>query len=326
MRFIHLPPVSLRAVVACVAFTALLNSQAFGQPEVADTKVGYIDSAIVGNLFRIRFDSAYGNNRPDRAEFFYGKCGCFKFLPGPLNDADAPGPPGFDSLPHGRFQTVADTVETSVDYQDISAYLELAWCDCQCLSGFVELPVRFINPEVNDNSAGFGDMNAGFKWALWSCDDCIVTFQFRAYAPTGDADRGLGTNHTSLEPALLVYKRLTDQMTLEGELRDWIPIGGTDFAGNVIRYGLGVSYDIYERCDLLVSPVAELVGWTVLDGKELPRPGPPEDAAGDTIVNIKLGVRFFFGSHSNLYAGYGRALTGNVWYEDIARVEYRLNF
>jgi hypothetical protein len=30
--------------------------------------------------------------------------------------------------------------------------------------------------------------------------------------------------------------------------------------------------------------------------------------------------------NSSLYVGYGRALTGAVWYKDILRVEYRLMF
>ena len=55
---------------------------------------GYIDNAVPVTMFRLRYESAYGNNRPDRAEFFYAKCGCFK-------TPDAKGPP----LP-----------ETNVDY------------------------------------------------------------------------------------------------------------------------------------------------------------------------------------------------------------------
>ena len=38
-----------------------------------DSSVGYIDTAIPGNVFRLRFDTAYNNNRPNRAEFFYAK-------------------------------------------------------------------------------------------------------------------------------------------------------------------------------------------------------------------------------------------------------------
>ena len=280
----------------------------------AQSSVGYIDSAIPLTQFRLRFDAAYDDNRPDRAEFFYAKCGCFR-----INGSDpkAPGPPG---SPPSR-------IETSVDYQDIASYLELAVN--QRISAFVEVPVRFLNPEVLNNTAGIGDMNAGFKVALLH-DDCrFVTFQFRTYIPTGKPEAGLGTDHVSLEPALLGYQRLTDRLVLEGELRDWIPIGGTDFAGNIIRYGAGLGYDAFRSCKVRVTPVAEFVGWTVLGGKELAVAGPVAtvlDASGDTIVNLKVGARVGIGEHSDLYFGYGRALTGAVWYKDILRLEYRLIF
>jgi hypothetical protein len=273
---------------------------------LAESSVGYIDSAIPFSHFRLRVDAAYRDNRPDRAEFFYGKCGCFKTAG---TDPQAPGPP---------------LQETRVDYQDISSYLELALS--KSFSGFVEIPVRFLNPEVNANASGLADMNAGLKWAILLNHDQAMTLQFRAYAPTGDAFKGLGTNHVSLEPAFLVFQRLTDRLNLEGEFRDWIPVGGTDFAGNVIRYGAGLSYRILDNGNLRIAPVAEVVGWTVLNGKEFAvLPGVILDATGDTIVNAKMGLRIGSGN-ADFYAGYGRALTGDVWYKDIVRFEFRLGF
>lgn len=271
---------------------------------LATSDTGYIDGAIPLTQFRLRFDAAYDDNRPDRAEFFYPKCGCFRMA----GDPNAPGP---------------IKPETSVDYQDIRSYIEVALN--HRISGFVELPVRFLNPEQNENTSGLGDMDIGFKAALVACPDRFVTFQLRTYIPTGDADRGLGTDHVSLEPALLLYQRLSDRLALEAELRDWIPIGGTDFAGNVIRYGVGASYDVYRSCHLRVAPVVEFVGWTVLDGKEFSPDNGTQDAAGDTILNAKIGARVS-GEHNSLYIGYGRALTGEVWYKDIFRLEYRLSF
>jgi hypothetical protein len=193
--------------------------------------------------------------------------------------------------------------------------------------------VRFLNPEINDNTAGFGDLNAGLKWAFWQNDVSTFTFQFRTYAPTGDADRGLGTDHVSLEPGILGLYRLTERLFVEGEVRDWIPIGGTEgFAGNVLRYGLGLSYLAAETDILTVRPVTEFVGWSVLDGMKSNLAGV-FDADGDTIVNAKLGVRVglgegdaIYGQRHSIYAGYGTALTSDVWYEDIARLEYRLNW
>ena len=213
------------------------------------------------------FDAAYDFTRPTRAEFFYAR-----------------------SQPLGPGLPVP---EPRIDYQDLAGYLELAATDR--LSGFVEVPWRFLNPEVNADTNGLADMNAGFKYAFLYRNDLVATFQFRTYIPTGDASRGLGTHHVSLEPAFLFYKPWTDRLGLEGEFRYWVPIDGTDFAGDLIRYGVGVHYDVWKTCTLTVSPVVEFVGWTVLSGKEsaVTPSGAVliEGAAGDTIVNAKMGVR-----------------------------------
>jgi hypothetical protein len=274
-------------------------------PTVSSSNVGYIDPATLATMFRLRFDAAYDNNRPSRAEFFYPQGG----------SPHAPGPP----LP-----------ETRVDYQEASGYLEALIGPR--LSAFIEAPTRFFNGEVNANAAGLSDINGGLKCSLLSDDDGVLTFQFRTYVPTGDAGRGLGTNHVSLEPALLFLRRLGEGLNLEGEFRAWVPVGGTSFAGNVLRYGAGLSYRWQCSEDVSLSPVAEVVGWTVLNGRESAfSPKTPmgvviESAAGDTIVNAKLGLRLGLGDAASLYAGYGRPLTGEVWYKDIWRFELRLTY
>ncbi len=268
-----------------------------GDWNVGESSVGYIDNAIPGNQFRLRYDAAYHNNRPTRADFFWPGVG---------------GPP----LP-----------EVRVDYQDITSYLEAALS--RRFSVFVEAPVRFLNPERNDNTAGFGDMNAGFKWAFLFDRERVATFQLRTYAPTGDADRGLGNDHVTLEPGLLLHERLADRLALDAELRDWVPIDGSPFAGNILRYGVGLTYGQRRPDCCWVTPVAEVVGWTVLSGQEkavFPAGVVVEDAAGDTIVNVKLGARLGFGDRADVYAGYGRPLTGDVWYKDTFRLEFRLLF
>jgi hypothetical protein len=283
-------------------------SGSVGGEFAAVSETGYIDGAIVLNQFRLRYDSAYNNNRPDRAEFFYGKCGCFR-----LNGQDprAPGPA---------------LLETRVDYQELRPYLEYAFT--KRFSGFIEAPVRFINPEQNANAAGFGNLQAGFKYAMVADPDRYLTFQFTTAAPTGDADRGLGNGLTSVEPGILWYQRLTDRLVFESELRDWIPIGGTNYQGNVLRSGAGLSYELLANADRSVRlvPVAEFVSWVVLSGKSSGPQGQVQDAAGDTIVNMKLGSRLDFGTRGSLYVGYGRALTGEVWYKDMFRMEARFPF
>jgi hypothetical protein len=288
---------------------------------------GYIDSAIPVNQLRVRFDSMIDANRPDRAEFFYPECGCFRFQAfqtnGRQGDAKASGPGTVPSF--------------HVDAQEYSLYGEVA--PSERFSVFAEVPIRsvnFNNALIADNT-GLSDVNFGFKYAFVA-DECqFLTFQLRVFSPTGDGGEGLGTNHWTAEPALLYYRKLSDRLFVQGEFRYWAPLEHPDqFTGNVLRYGAGVTYLAYCGPSFRVSPVLELVGWTVVDGKETV-PGtvdPIQDASGDTILNAKAGVRIGFGdqsepgmlSQSDVYIGYGRALTGDVWYKDIIRAELRLRF
>jgi hypothetical protein len=289
--------VALSAVVFAGARPAA--AQEVDGPVIRDSSVGYIDSAIPGNLLRLRYDAAYLIRQPSRAEFFYPK-------KGPIG----PGP---------------DQPDTAVDLQDVALYAETL-LTCR-LSAFVEAPFRWLNPDINPNAENFGDMNAGFKYAFLDWPDLVTSIQLRTYIPTGNAHDALGTNHVSLEPAVLLYRPLDDRWCFEGELRYWIPVGGTEFAGDIVRYGAGLSYALPSgECWQLV-PVVEFVGWTVLDGRTSVAVGPGQfvvtDAAGDTIVNVKAGVRAKFGGAADWYAGYGRPLTGDEWYENTWRLEFR---
>jgi len=272
-----------------------------GGPTTADTSVGYIDSAVPLSLLRLRFDAADRDRRPDRADFFW-----------PGGTTSTLGPP----LP-----------ERQVNWQEFTTYLEYAaqpW-----FSVFLEAPVRFVEPDFNSDQYGLGDINAGFKWAFLQVPDQTATFQLRAYAPTGAASQGLGNHHATLEPAFLFNRRLNEYLTLEGEVRYWAPLGGTDFAGDVLRYGLGLSYGTHGD-EFWLTPVVEAVGWTVLGGKEQVALTPDvffiQDATGDTIVNIKAGFRAGYGSQWDWYVGYGRALTGTTWYKEDFRAEFRWLF
>jgi hypothetical protein len=272
-------------------------------PADLESNVGYIDGAIPMNQFRLRFDAAYDNNRPSRAEFFYAK----------------------PRLLGGKGPLFPDN---SVDYQELTGYLEMLAVP-GVASVFIEAPFRWVNPNFNPSEYGFGDVTGGFKWALWQEKDFIATFQLRGTVPTR-AGPALGTNHYSLEPGLLFNQRLLDIVTVEGELRYWIPLGGSDFAGDVIRYGIGVSYGDHSE-EYWLAPVAELVGWTVLGGKETVAFTPTDfgviNSAGETIVNAKLGLRAGLpGQIGDWYVGYGRCLTGDRWYRDVWRVEMRLRF
>ena len=296
-------------VLSCSALLVRPCSAQFGG---GDTTVGYIDSAVVQNQVRFRFDSSYDNPTPDRAEFLYPKCGCFRAN----GDPTAPGPP---------------LLESGIDFQEFSLFAETL-LGCDLVSGFIDVPFRLINPEQNANTGGISDINVGIKAMLLADDYNYLTFQFRTYIPTGDGFDGLGTEHVTLEPGLLFLKRCGGGTTLEGELRDFIPIDGTaGWAGNVLRYGLGISNKIIETECLSVTPVLETVAWSVLSGDVLVD-GVGIESAETTIVNMKVGTRFSIqpqcqcSGTKSLYVGYGKALTDSRWYDDTLRVECRLAF
>ena len=98
----------------------------------------------------------------------------------------------------------------------------------------------------------------------------------------------------------------------------------SSFSGNVLTYGLGGSYDLGSMGGVSFAPVVEFVGWSVLSGYETTNLGPAS-ASGVNIVNAKIGIRTNFG-HSSVYAGYGHALTHDLWYMSIVRLEYRYAF
>jgi hypothetical protein len=261
-----------------------------------DSVVGYIDDAIPSNVVRLRVDAAWDDNRPDRAEFFYSRDIGLKGV-------------------------------SSLNYEEIMAYVEGKLRSD--FSVFIEGGTRFVQPVGDVDHNGFTDMTAGFKWAFFMDQNQVATFQTKLYIPTGDPNNWVGTGHASLEPGLLYFNRLFEKLCVESELRLWIPLTGDDFAGPVVRYGVGFSYGERPADRWWFAPVAEFVGWTVLGGKETVLPSEPlviQEAAGDTIVNVKLGIRVGLGKRFDIYTGYGRPLTGDVWYKDIWRTEFRLAF
>jgi hypothetical protein len=293
-------------------------------PRRRGSMVGYIDDAVVGSKIRLRFEFGLHNDAPDRAEFFYAKCGCYRDLAKnhPAYDPNAAGPgPG---------------IVTDLNFQQFYVLGEYAVGDR--FSVFGELPTRWLQPQSFQagtgsfvNQSGIGDLRAGVKLALRAAADQVLTAQVKTFLPTGDGLHGLGTDHASVEPALLYYQQLSDLVVLESQVGAWLPFAGSkpvpttatgNFSGNVFFYGLGPSFEVYRGGSVRFAPVVELVGWHVLSGYQT---GGTPDATGTNIVNLKVGARTAF-DRGSVYVGYGHALTTARWYEDIVRFEYRYSF
>jgi hypothetical protein len=314
-----------------------------------DSMVGYIENAIIGSQIRIRSDAAFHMNFPDRAEFFYARySGLNNGHDNSLNNG--PGP---------------QSVVVDLNFQQL--YLRAEYAPIERFSFFAEVPVRWIQPQhtvanatspctncANINSAGLSDIVAGFKLAAIASSNQYLTFQFQAHFPSGNASTGLGTNHYSVEPDLLYYRRLSDRVALEAQAGDSHPIGGSfcpqpcvadlpgappfaagGFAGDVFFYGVGPSYVLYQGEHVRIAPVIELVGWRVLGGLQticvpsvLDCANQQQGASADgtNIVNLKVGARTSIGSHNSFYVGFGHVVTHSLWYQEVVRAEYRYSF
>jgi len=291
---------------------------------------GYIEDAVVRTQIRVRFDAEFSVEDPDRAEFFYGKCGCYRLLaPGLSTDPNAPGPgPG---------------IAARLNAQELHANFEYALLPR--LSFFADLPERSLQYTATvggkmSNGSGFGDFVAGLKFALVASERTYLTFEFAAFMPTGGAAQGLGTDHYSVQPLLLLNHRLGEHTSLLAQFGDFHPLGGSagyptasspnGFAGDVLEYGLGAGYRFDTTPETAITPLLEFVGWHVFDGyytsATVVTPTPELSAAGVNIVNVKAGARISFHQHHSVYLGYGEALTNSRWYKEILRVEYRYLF
>ncbi|HEX5474623.1 MAG TPA: hypothetical protein VFX12_08195 [Vicinamibacterales bacterium] len=295
--------------------------------------VGYIEDSTVSSHFRVRFDAAFDGKSPDRAEFFYAKCGCYRGLA----TAD---PPAFD--PHAPGP--APAVVTGYDYRQ--AYLEGQYGVGNHFAVFVELPFRWFEPNsflagtgTVPSTSGLSDIRAGVKLALISTADRVVTVLVRGEFPSGDAAKGLGTDHGAIVPALLYLQRAGDRFAIESQFGDWHPTGGSagvptsgsdKFAGDVLFWGIGPSFEVVSTSRVRFAPVVELVGWHVLGGFQTQIPGTAAGVAvpadGINIVNLKVGARTTIHDASSFYVGYGHKLTNVGWYDDVFRLEYRIGF
>ena len=177
------------------------------------------------------------------------------------------------------------------------------------LSFFGELPIRTILPQTFipgtgapfDDQTGIGDLRAGAKIGLSGDDLYTFVGQVKAYLPTGDSEKGLGTDHWSVEPAVL-YLRQLGRASIEAEGGFWLPFGGADglpsgehehFSGNVFFWGIGPSVEVVRTRALRLAPVVELIGWHVLGGFQTVAVGDA-DASGTKIYNMKFGARVVF--------------------------------
>lgn len=187
---------------------------------------------------RLRWDSAFNVSRPDRAEYFWAR-----------SDGNGKGP----KPAPGQF------TEQRLKYNDLMMYTEAA---TGLVGAFFETPYRSLDPDNVPHAAGFADMNVGVKTLIFDCELIQVAMQMKTYIPVGNALKGLGTGHVSLEPSLIVGIRIHEDTYLQMQVAEWIPLGGDiNYAGAALHYHTSLNHVL---CRIL--PDVPLIGTVEFSG------------------------------------------------------------
>lgn len=251
------------------------------------------------NHYRFGLDLAYDLPSPDRSEYFWA------------------GPPR------------GPRPERSVDYQDMRIKFEVG---SPKFSVGTEIPIRVLDPEVNANHAGLGDMNITTKTVLHTGQSWQLTQFLKTYISTGSASMGLGTGHASMEPGMLARYKIDDDNYFHASLTYWFPLGGNPIhGGEVLSQGYAWSHVAYDSDSKALIHSIEAVHWAALDGLRTVAGEGVFDVDGDNILNLYFGTRLISdngGDFGPVEYGlnWGTALSGNSWYRNLLRFEARFYY
>ena len=276
------------------------------------------DYARPRTIARFRWDNVSDFQFPDRSEFFWAR-----------DDGKGAGPqpphPFPRKVPAGStIKQVQYKGERSVSYDQLYYYQEAA---AGRSSFFIEIPYRSTHPYYTDHHAGFSDMNLGTKSLLLDCELLQITFQFKTYLPTGQSIKGLGTGHVSLEPSLLASLRLSPDTYLQGQIAEWIPLGGDPaYAGAILHYHGSLNHVLYRLTpDVPVIGTLEGNAWSFQDGAYTdPVLGSFRKSSGDTYFNLGPGLRVSVCNNVDFGAAVAFPLSEPHWANPIFRSEFRI--
>jgi hypothetical protein len=255
----------------------------------------FSDYARPQTLTRFRYDFMNDLRTPDRSEYFWAQSRTDR-----SGNSTGLGPKvpkiAFRS-PAGRFLRGFPALGVN----QFSFYTEAATAKA---SFFVEVPYRSLNvlstPYYASNStgafqhsAGFADMNLGTKALLFDCELLQLTFQFKTYIPTGTINKGLGTGHVALEPSLLATLKLGPETYFQGQLGEWIPIGGDqNYEGSILRYSGSLNHVLYRFTPAIpLIGTFEFTGLSFQDGLYTDPLRGPVRSSGGTYFNLGPGLR-----------------------------------
>ena len=211
---------------------------------------------------------------PDRGEYFWARA-----------DGNGKGP-----------KPVAAIGIPRVDTHELSQYTETA--TGPGFSAYFVTPYRSTNPTFSDPSsaAGFGDMTIGTKSVLMDSELFLLTLQFQTTLPVGNAAKGLGTGHVALEPSLLFGLRVSPNSYLQGQIAEYIPLGGDPtYSGAMLHYHLAYNHLLWQPISQVqLIGTFEMHGYSWQDGGFTDPATGFRNASGSNILQLGPGVRLFY--------------------------------
>jgi hypothetical protein len=243
---------------------------------------------------------------PDRGEYFWARA-----------DGNGKGPKPVAALGIPR-----------VDTHELSQYTETA--TGPGFSAYFVTPYRSVNPTFADPSsaAGFADMTIGTKSVLMDSELFLLTLQFQTTLPLGNAAKGLGTGHVSLEPSLLFGLRVSPKSYLQGQIAQWIPLGGDPtYSGAMLHYHLAYNHTLWQPLSQVqLIGTFEMHGYSWQDGGFTDPATGFRNASGSNILQLGPGLRMFYCDKYDFGVGSAFGVTGKNSVGQQLRFEMRIRY
>ena len=120
---------------------------------------------------------------------------------------------------------------------------------------------------------------------------------------------------------------MTPDCYLQGQFSWWIPIGGDQqYEGDVFHCHFSLNHKLWEPFPgLLFVGTLELNEWTVTDGEVTAPDGTPV-AGHATMLSAGPGIRMFVCNKLDTGVGSAISLTGDRWFDELVRVDFRIRF
>lgn len=263
----------------------------------------FCESARPQTQNRVRWDAGLNARCLDMAEYFFARADGSGKGPKPVGAA------GIDRAA----------------YHELSLYTEVG---NKAFSMFFNMPYRLVYPSNANFASGMGDMDMGTKSLMFDTELLQIAFQFRTFIMVGDASKGLGTGHISLEPSLLTGLNLGPTTFLQGQFAEWIPIAGdSNYGGSIFHFHLSLNQVLcYPVANSPLIVTYEFNGYAIQHGEYTDYTWGPIPASNYLVLTTGPGIRFVICDKVDFGIGTSFALTERHYAGQLIRCEYRWRY